>query len=86
MTEYAFNHREATAKRGSELTVRNAGEIAHNLTIERAGSADELTATDTMLSGSSAKLGVDVPPGRYTIVCTVPGHEQRGMVGMLRVR
>ena len=33
MTEYAFNPSEVTAKRSTELKVRNAGEVAHNLTI-----------------------------------------------------
>ena len=86
MTEYAFSPRDASAKRGAELTVRNEGQIAHNLTVERPDSTDRLIGTDTMVSGRSAKLDLDVPPGRYTIVCTVPGHEQRGMAGTLRVR
>jgi plastocyanin len=87
MTEYEFTPRDATVKRGTQLTVRNDGQIAHNLTIERSGSSGEkLAGTDSFLGGRSKTLKVDLSPGRYAIVCTVPGHEQLGMTGTLRVR
>jgi uncharacterized cupredoxin-like copper-binding protein len=87
MTEYRFDPREATVKRGTELTVRNDGQTAHDLTLDQdAPSHQRLIGTDTFVSGSSGKLKVDLPPGRYRMVCTIPGHEQRGMVGTLRVR
>jgi plastocyanin len=87
MTEYEFTPREATVKRGAELTVRNDGQIAHNLTIERsASSGQKLAGTDSFLGGRSKTLKVDLSPGRYAIVCTVPGHQQLGMAGTLRVR
>jgi len=87
MTEYEFIPRDATVRRGTELTVRNDGQIAHNLTVERSGAPDEkLLGTDSFLGGRSKTLKVDLAPGRYRIVCTVPGHEQLGMVGSLRVR
>jgi plastocyanin len=87
MTDYRFHPAKPTVRRGVELTVRNEGQLAHNLTVERAGSApEELIGTDTFLTGESRKLRVDLSPGRYAIVCTVPGHEQRGMVGTLTVR
>ena len=66
--------------------MRNDGQIAHDLTVEQPGSGRRLVGTDTFLSGDGGKLRVDLPPGRYKMVCTVPGHEQRGMVGVLRVR
>jgi plastocyanin len=84
MTEYEFDPRDATVPRSTELTVRNEGEIAHNLTVERAG--EELIGTDSFLGGKSEKLNLDIPPGRYAMVCTIPGHEQLGMVGILRVK
>jgi plastocyanin len=86
MAEYRFAPGNATVKRGAELTVRNDGQIAHDLTLEQSPSNQRLIGTDTFLSGDSGKLRVDLPPGRYKMVCTVPGHEQRGMVGTLRVR
>ena len=86
MTEYAFTPGKGAVRRGVELTVRNDGQLAHNLTVERSGSGDKLIGTSTFLGGGSEKLSVDLPPGRYAMVCTVPGHEERGMVGTLEVR
>jgi plastocyanin len=84
MTEYEFTPRNAAVDRGTELTVRNEGQIAHNLTVEQGG--EKLIGTDSFLGGRTKTLRVDLRPGRYKIVCTVPGHEQLGMVGSLRVR
>jgi plastocyanin len=86
MTEYEFTPRDVTVQRGTELTVRNDGQIAHNLTVERSRAAGEkLLGTDSFLGGRTEKLKVDIPPGRYAMVCTVPGHLQLGMAGTLRV-
>jgi plastocyanin len=86
MTEYEFVPKNVKAKHGVELTVRNDGQIAHNLTVTPTESSKELIGTDSFLGGRSEKLKVDLSPGRYTIVCTVPGHEQLGMVGSLTVQ
>ena len=86
MTEYRFEPRDLTVKSGSELSVHNDGQLAHDLTLEQPGSGRRLLATDTFVSGDGGKLRVSLPPGRYKMVCTVPGHEQRGMVGVLHVR
>jgi plastocyanin len=84
MTEYEFDPRDVTVTRGTALTVRNEGEIAHNLKVRRGD--EELIGTDSFLGGNSEKLEVDVPPRRYSMVCTVPGHEQLGMTGTFTVR
>ena len=86
LTEYRFDPRDLTVTPGTELSVRNDGQLAHDLTIERPGSGRRLIGTNVFLSGNGGKLRVELPPGRYKMVCTVPGHAQRGMVGMLRVR
>jgi plastocyanin len=87
MTEYEFTPRSVTVKRGAELNVRNEGQIAHNLTVERIRPGTrKLIGTDSFLGGRSTRLRVDLPPGRYKMLCTVPGHEQLGMVGTLAVR
>jgi plastocyanin len=87
MTEYEFTPRTIKVPSGTELTVRNDGEIAHNLTIKKSpGSSAKLAGTDSFLGGRSEKLKVDLSPGRYAMVCTVPGHEQLGMVGTIVVK
>ena len=90
MTDYAFDPRDVTVDRGTSIRVTNAGEIAHNLKIERGpdpqDETDELAGTETFLPGDAETLVVDLQPGRYVMVCTVPGHRELGMTGKIRVR
>ena len=83
-TDYAFHPREVTAARGEVLTVLNEGGVAHNLTVER-GSM-RVAGTSSFLAGDRERLRVEMTPGRYRILCTVPGHERLGMTGTLTVR
>jgi plastocyanin len=90
MSDYEYHPRDVRARRGQTLTVLNEGGIAHNLTIERGpnprNETDRLAGTDSFLNGDSEQLRVDLAPGRYVMVCTVPGHRELGMVGTLAVR
>jgi len=90
MTDYAFKPRNLTVARGTVIEVTNEGEIAHNLKVERGpdpqDDTDELAGTDTFLPGDGEALEVNLPPGRYVMVCTVPGHRELGMTGKLGVR
>ena len=90
MTEYAFQPRDVTVAQGATIRVTNEGEIAHNLKIERgpdpAKETQELAGTDSFLPGDSENLEVGLPPGRYAMACTVPGHRELGMTGKLRVK
>lgn len=90
MREFAFEPANLTVRRGGTLEVENVGSVPHNLTIERGPDAgadtDDLAATSTFGAGRSEELGVDLPPGTYALVCTVPGHREAGMVGTITVR
>jgi plastocyanin len=83
MKEYEFDPSDVTVKKGDTVTVENKGNIAHNLTVERG--SKKVAGTSTFLGGKSEKLTVDVTPGKYQMVCTVPGHEQLGMKGTFTV-
>jgi uncharacterized cupredoxin-like copper-binding protein len=76
--------------RGQSLTVLNQGGIAHNLKVERGPDpredTDELAGTTSFLKGDRERLRIDLPPGRYVMVCSVPGHRDLGMFGTLAVR
>jgi plastocyanin len=89
MDEYSFDPDDATISRDGTMTVENSGNIAHNLTIERGPDPKKKTAklagTDTFLGGKSEDLRVNLDPGEYALVCTVPGHRELGMVGTLTV-
>jgi plastocyanin len=90
MSEYKFDPRDVTVAPGAVIRVTNEGEIAHNLKVERGPDprkeTQELTGTDSFLPGDSETLTVDLPRGRYAMVCTVPGHRELGMTGTFRVR
>jgi plastocyanin len=90
MTDYEYRPRDLRVRRGQTLTVVNEGGIAHNLTIERGPNprqeTDRLAGTDSFLKGDREELRVDLSPGQYVTVCTVPGHRELGMVGTLAVR
>jgi plastocyanin len=90
MSDYRFQPRDLTVAPGATIRVTNDGEIAHNLKIERGpdpkDETQELTGTDSFLPGDSETLEVNLPRGRYAMVCTVPGHRELGMTGSLRVR
>jgi plastocyanin len=90
MTDYAFDPSELDVRTGQTIRVVNEGGIAHNLKIEKGPDGrretDELAGTDTFLPEDSQSLTIDLPPGRYAMVCTVPGHRELGMTGKLRVR
>jgi plastocyanin len=90
MSEYEFQPRNVTVDRGATVRVTNEGEIAHNLKIERGPDPNketqELAGTDSFLPGDNETLTVDLAPGRYAMVCTVPGHRELGMTGQIRVR
>jgi uncharacterized cupredoxin-like copper-binding protein len=61
------------------FVVKNAGNIAHNLTIQGG------KHTATIGPGKTAKLTVTLKKGTYTLYCSVPGHRQLGMVTKLSV-
>lgn len=90
MKEYIFIPENLEVKRGTTLNVKNDGQIGHNLTIEKSSDPDkpgpELAATSTFLPGKAEKLTVDLQPGKYSFVCTVPGHRDQGMRGRIAVK
>jgi plastocyanin len=84
MKEYEFDPSDVTATKDSTITVDNKGKIAHNLTVEKGGK--KVAGTSTFLGGKSEKLKVSLEPGKYTMICSVPGHEQLGMKGTFTVK
>ena len=83
MTEYAFGPDAVSVKAGESVTAENEGETVHNLTVF--DGSDELAGTDDVDPGQSAELDVDLDPGTYEMICTIPGHEDLGMAGEFTV-
>ena len=79
MTEYSFGPDAVTVKQGATVTAENEGAVVHNLTV--VDGSEELAATEDVDGGQSAELTVDIEPGTYRMICTIPGHEDLGMAG-----
>jgi len=84
MVEFKFEPRELTVQRGQKVvvTLHNVGTAAHNFTI-----SDLNVRSADIQPGKTAK--VEFTPdraGTFRYMCTVPGHEEAGMIGTLTVR
>jgi uncharacterized cupredoxin-like copper-binding protein len=75
--EYSIELADGTTLKPGKLTfdVRNVGKIQHDLAVEDG----QEKKTPLIDAGKSAKLSVDLAPGKYKLYCSVPGHEQLGM-------
>jgi plastocyanin/mono/diheme cytochrome c family protein len=81
-----FTMSSLTAKAGKVTFVfTNKSPLAHNLTIQQGTNGKILGATPTFVGGARS-LTVTLPAGMYTYFCSVPGHRQAGMLGMLMVK
>jgi plastocyanin len=84
--EYSFDPGRVTVRGAGPLTIRlrNDGELAHNLRIERDG--EDIGGTPTFPGGQTQSGRVNLEHGRYEMVCTVGDHAELGMTGELEVR
>jgi plastocyanin len=89
MTEFEFDPDDLTVSQGDTITAQNDGNVEHNLTIREGPDPEqesaELAATPDVQSGDSADLIVDVDSGKHSMVCTLPGHAEQGMIGTITV-
>jgi uncharacterized cupredoxin-like copper-binding protein len=81
MTEFHFDLSTQSVQTGAvTFDATNDGGIPHNLRIDG-------MQTPNVAPGASAKLTVTfTKPGRYPYLCTLPGHAEAGMKGVLVVR
>lgn len=61
------------------INFKNESAVPHDVEVEGLGTSEEITKSSTTLVIKDAKAGT------YKFFCTVPGHEQAGMVGELQV-
>lgn len=67
------------------FTVTNQGQMAHNFTVT--DDSGVIGNTPTFRSSEGAHtLEVDLKPGTYTIICSLPGHAARGQKTTLTVK
>ena len=80
--EMGFKLSKTTVPHGTVVfEVRNDGKLPHDFSFGSRGGG-----TPLLEPGESATLTVKFEkPGKYTYICTVPGHQEAGMIGVLTV-
>jgi plastocyanin len=83
-TDLAFDTTSLTSKPGKvTIDFDNPAALEHNVAIEQEGK--EIATSATLAEGKTS-VSADLAPGTYTFLCTVPGHAEAGMEGVLTVR
>ena len=100
MTEFAFDPKDAVAKAGEvTITAPNDGKVVHELVLlktdedpatlpKKGDEVDESTSVGEIGDvepGSTKKATFKLTPGKYAMVCALPGHYEGGMYGSLTV-
>jgi uncharacterized cupredoxin-like copper-binding protein len=74
----------ASAKSGKvQVKSLNKSSTGHNIAVQGAGVNQ---AGQVVSGGATSQVTVNLKPGTYTFLCTVPGHAQAGMKGTLTVK
>jgi len=83
-SEIAFDTTSLSAKAGKvTIDFTNPSALEHNVAIEEG--SKKLAQSETIASGKTS-VSVDLEPGTYTFLCTIPGHAEAGMEGTLTVK
>ena len=81
----AFASTRATGPAGSlQFRMGNESSVQHNIALEAAGGS-LIEEGNVVGQGGTSEFSAAVKKGKYTYVCTVPGHEAGGMKGELTV-
>jgi plastocyanin len=86
-TEFRFSPSKIVVTGGGgpvEIALKNAGSSGHDLRVEKDG--DDVGGTPVFSGGGTKTATVDLEPGSYEFICSVPGHEAQGMKGTLEVK
>jgi plastocyanin len=84
--EYSFTLSRPEVPAGEVvLELVNRGEDAHNLHVAEGTAGTEQGATPNTEPGAVRDLHVTLRPGSYTLFCSLPGHEAKGMHATLVV-
>ena len=82
MVDISFEPTQFTIPADTDVTIQlvNNGVLPHNFAVPSEGIQSEDFA-----SGASGSITVNLPAGTYEFICSVPGHADAGMRGMLTV-
>ncbi|HET9163229.1 MAG TPA: plastocyanin/azurin family copper-binding protein [Solirubrobacterales bacterium] len=80
----AFDKNSLTSKPGKvTIDFDNPAPLEHDVAIEQGG---KVIAVSQKITEGKTSVSADLAPGTYTFLCTVPGHAEAGMEGVLTVR
>jgi len=87
LMEWGINLSQKEVPAGKvRFTVTNSGMMAHNFTVLDS-SGSPLAGTPNFRGADGAQtFDVDLQPGTYTIICTLPGHAARGQMTQIVVK
>ena len=74
---------QTTVPRGTvTFKVVNDGKLPHDFSF-----GDAIGKSEILEAGQSQTVTIKFPkPGKYTFICTVEGHQEAGMIGVLTVK
>jgi len=83
-SDIAFDTTSLSSRHG-EVTIDfdNPAALEHNVAIEQDGK--QIAISETIAKGKTS-VTAELAPGTYTFLCTVPGHAEAGMEGVLTVK
>jgi plastocyanin len=85
--EFSFRLSRPTLQAGRlVLELVNAGQDEHNLHIRPAAGGTDVGAVGIVLPGHHSDVEFNLPPGKYTLYCAMPAHEELGMKATLTVQ
>ena len=85
MREFEFEPRPLVAKAGRvRFQLMNRGSVEHDFMITEL-MMDMEHDRDLVQPGQTKTIEVDLKPGVYEVVCTVPGHKEAGMKVTIKV-
>jgi uncharacterized cupredoxin-like copper-binding protein len=83
VNDFSFSVSASQATAGPvTFVIENKGSMPHDFAIEGNGIEQK---TSIVEAGESATLTVDLEPGAYSYICTIPGHNLLGMRGTFTV-
>ncbi len=86
-TEFTFALSRTGVRAGLIMVeLVNLGEDDHDLALRRLAPQARTHRVRRVDPGELHQLETRLPPGRYRLWCTLPGHRARGMVATLVVR
>jgi plastocyanin len=84
-TALAYEQKNLVSKPGKvTIDFTNPAALEHDVAIE--GPEGEQIAVSPLIAEGKTSVSADLPPGKYTFFCTVPGHREAGMEGTLTVK